>query len=160
MIQRLHGSFPAQTVQTPEKKAIEFSPGCRREHLLELLPVSALPTGAIHVLKNHRPALGRRERLELPKLVVGHLSAVLGADPSVERHSHLSPLTDFYRPPFEFGTILLKKQSLLGAPKRTVEVHVNDEPDSTPFLIRRFVVQQGTKTGSMPHFRRQTAQTR
>jgi len=58
VVQSVYCSLAAESVQTPEGKAIELTPRGRREHPVKLLTLTTLPAGAIHALVNHDPALG------------------------------------------------------------------------------------------------------
>ena len=80
MVQRLHGSLAAQSVQGPEDQYIELTAGCSVEHLLELFPVTALAGGLIHVLVNDLPLLCLGKRSELDELILVVLPFVLRAD--------------------------------------------------------------------------------
>src|SRR4051794_9517398 len=77
MVQRLHGSLAAQSVQGPEDQYIELTARRSAEHLLELLTVAALAGGTIHVLMHDSPVLSFGECPELDELILVVLSFVL-----------------------------------------------------------------------------------
>jgi hypothetical protein len=51
VVERFHGPFPAETVKAPEEEAIELTPRCRGEHLLELVTIPVLTGRPVHVPK-------------------------------------------------------------------------------------------------------------
>src|SRR5258705_13851125 len=87
MVQRLHGSLTAQSVQGPEDQYIELTAGCSAEHLLELLAVAVLAAGFVNVLVNNLPLLRLGECPELDELILVVLPFVLSAHSCVQCNS-------------------------------------------------------------------------
>lgn len=58
MVQRLHGTLAAKPVKRPEEQAVELTPRCRGEQLLELVTTSVLAAGPVLVLVNKQSSPG------------------------------------------------------------------------------------------------------
>jgi hypothetical protein len=53
MIQRLHGTLAAKSIQRLERQHIKVSARCPDEHLLELLTVATLAAGVVYELLDY-----------------------------------------------------------------------------------------------------------
>ena len=52
MVQRRHGTLAAKPVKRPEEQAVELTPRCRGDQLLELVTTPVLAAGPVLVLVN------------------------------------------------------------------------------------------------------------
>jgi hypothetical protein len=84
VVQGFQDSLAAEAVERPEHHQAEPVLAGVLEQPLELLPVTVLAGGAVHVLADDDPLLRGGEGAQLRELVLGVLPFVAGRDAGVE----------------------------------------------------------------------------